>query len=59
MSLKFVSLCNTLSKDGVRGEASVVRKGISSRLKIVMYSGNVTGQELEFDYIGKEKILKA
>lgn len=35
-----------------------MRKGISSRLKIVMYSGNVTGRELEFDYIGREKILK-
>lgn len=35
-----------------------MRKGISSRLKIVMYS-DVTGQELEFDYIGREKILKS
>jgi len=42
----------------VRGAASVVRRGIFSRLKIVMYSGNITGQELEFDYIRREKILK-
>lgn len=58
MSLKFFSVSAILSKDGVRGGASVVRKGISSRLKIVMCSDNVTGQELEFDYIGREKILK-
>jgi len=54
----FLCFCNALSKDEVRGAASVVRRGIFSRLKIVMYSGNITGQELEFDYIRREKILK-
>lgn len=54
----FLCFCNALSEDGVTGEASVVRKDISSRLKIVMHSDNITGQELEFDYIGREKDFK-
>lgn len=42
----------------MRGEASVVRKGISSRLVIVMCTSTVTVQEGEFDYIRREKILE-